>query len=101
MADALWLQGLAVLLGQIEGSEQHIPNGKFDRVVAGIAVTFWDLRRGMPSMHLRRHEDVIQEPAFQIRAAMLQRPADKGQRNRYQNRNGIEPNNADNEGNED
>src|SRR5258705_11097555 len=101
MADTLWLQGLAVLLRQIEGSEQHVPNGKFDRVVAGMAVTFWDLGRVMPAMHLGRHEDVIQDPAIQIRAAMLQRSTDKGERNRNQNRNGIEPNDADNEEDQD
>ena len=52
-------------------------------------------------MHLGRHEDVIQDPAVQIRAAMLQRPTDKGERNRNQNRNGIEADNTDNEVDED
>src|SRR6516162_4706837 len=70
MSDALRHDELAIFFRQIISSEQQVPEAEFDAVVARIAISFRNIRGMVPTMHLRRHEEIVQEPSFHIGTAM-------------------------------
>src|SRR6266550_4148769 len=70
MADVFRLYRLAPFLGQIVGSEKNIPKGEFDAVIARVAIAFRNLGGMMPAVHLRRDQQIVQNPALDVGAAV-------------------------------
>src|SRR6516225_2340165 len=70
MSNALRHDELAIFFRQIISSEYQVPEAEFDAIVAGIAISFRNIHRMVPTMHLRRHEEIVQEPSFHTGAAM-------------------------------
>src|SRR6516162_3378280 len=70
MSDALRHDELAIFFRQIIGSEHQVPEAELEAVVAGIAIYFRNIDGMMPTMHLRSHEEIVQEPSFHIGTAM-------------------------------
>src|SRR6202521_4747271 len=61
---ALRLFRNTVLLRQIIRSEYYVQKAELDAVIAGVPVSFRNLRGMMPTVHLRGDEQIVQEPSF-------------------------------------
>ena len=97
MTDSFRHDELTIFLRKIIGTEQDVPEDEFYSIVAGVAVALRNVRSVMPAVHFGGNQQVIQDSAFYIGAAMGEERADIRGGNGQQDRIGIEADNAEDE----